>query len=75
MVNVGGVKTRKTFVGCSTVLLAVIYAVVGSRGRLEVREEMRRVNLCNTEHHDYRSCVHPKVRIYYGLQEPGFEFR
>jgi len=30
MVNVGGVKTRKTFVGYSTVLLAVICAVGGS---------------------------------------------
>ena len=41
MVNVGGVKTRKTFVGYSTVLLAVIYAVGGSCGHLVVRDEVR----------------------------------
>jgi len=41
MVNVGRVKTLKTFVGCSTVLLAVIYTVGGIRGHLEVMDEMQ----------------------------------
>ena len=71
MVNVGGVKTRKTFVGYSTVLLAVIYAVGGSRSRLLVRDEVRRVDLCNTELVIVFRAFIPKC----WLEEPGFDFR
>ena len=66
-VNCGWVRTHETFVGYSTVLLAVIYAVGGSCVRLVVRDEVWGVIVCNTKRRDHRSRVHPKVRIQWYL--------